>query len=79
MYVDDALWVGADELRREYLHVASENGQVDGMVAQQIHLSLLCLGFVGGGDRQIVEGNLVEVGEWLGCLMIADDEREIAA
>ncbi len=78
VHVDDALGIGADKLRREHLHIASEDGQVDGMAAQQVHLSLFDINLVGRSDRQIVEGDFVEVGERLCCVVIADDEREIA-
>lgn len=77
MHIDDALRVGADELRREDLHVPGEDSQIDGMFAQEGHLLLLDRGLVGRGNRHVVEGDLVEVREGFGCLVIADDEREI--
>ena len=85
MHVDDPLGIGADKLRREHLHVARENDEVNLIFGEQGALLFFDLRFCAfrdrhgaRGDRHKVKRNPVELSQRAGFFVVADDEREPA-
>ena len=79
MDVDDAAWIGVDEMGREHLHVAGENDEVDRVLGEKRELRGFDRELGGGRDGHEVEWDAVELGERAGVLVVADDHCEIAA
>lgn len=75
--VDDAAAHGRAEARREDLHVAGENDELNVVLADQVEdlRLLLQLGVLVHG--QVVEGNTVALSQGLVLWVVGDDERNL--
>jgi hypothetical protein len=76
--VDDSFRKTTYELRRQNLHVAGQDDEINVTILEQVDLPRFHLEFVRGGKREMVEGNTVESSQGLCVWMIADDEGYIA-
>ena len=78
MDVDHPVFPLPDELRRQHLHVARQDDEVDVVRGHQSHLLLLRLGLVFLVHGDVGERNLVRLGQPVGIRVVADDERNLA-
>jgi hypothetical protein len=76
--VNDPLRKSTHELRRQNLHIAGEDDNINLTVLAQVDLPCFHLEFVRGGYREMVKVNTVEISEGLCVRMIADDEGNVA-
>ena len=77
--VDDVVGVGGNHLIADNLHIACQHDERDAVLAQQLHLGGLHLGFVGVVlvDAPHVVGDIELLGDVAQVLMVADDAGDI--
>src|SRR5579862_7123304 len=76
--IDDLLQVVANEIRREDLHVSSQDDEVDFAFAEELDFLFFGFGFVFFGDRNHFVLDAIEIGVAFRVGMVADDERNVA-
>lgn len=74
--VDDTSRHGLAQLRRQDLHIAGQNNQVNLVFLNQLQDTSLLLGLGGGSDGKVHEGDVIGGGQGGEIGVVGDDQRD---